>query len=361
MTSLNIDDVVVSNEAGSEIRNSYERGRRVSIPKTGELFELPYGDSRLKPQCQQWVLGIDDTTLRIKPADFGTRGWMLLNAAMFFVGTLFALFWAVTLYRQNPSDSLIIVVPLSVGAAIFAGISVVSLAWSIRQPLGWPVIFNRRTSRVVQMQGRQVVSADWSSLRPFVERVYNAQGAPFWKLRLLQVGAAGEVQKNLVMKLLAPGPEGCASYFEYLRRYMDGSWTGLPDTLLVHGMRRSLLRQFRNDFGWMFGKRRAWNERPFWLKALTFILMPVLTTIFWPVGFFVMLGSRLGWAPQFPPDVEAEAKGGKVPAELASRIHNEPALASFERLFYGGIMIFATAIWIWLGVHYFELLHAAWR
>jgi hypothetical protein len=316
VSALNIDDVSLSNQAEADIRKSYESGRHAVVPKAGQLFELPYGDPRLIPKCEQWVFDIDDAALRIKPSDFPAKGWLLVTVA------------------------------LCVIAALFFGVALVISV--CRQPLDWPVLFNRRTGKVIQMQGKQMVGADWAALRPFVERVYNAQGAPFWKLRLLQLNEAGAVEKNLVLKALAPGPEGCAAYFEYLRRYMQGQWEGIPDTLVVHGLRRSLLRQFRNDFGWMFGKKRAWAERPTWLKALTIVLMPVLTFVIWPFGFFVLLGSRAGWQPTFPADAEAQAQGGAMPPQLKSKIRQEPELAASERVLYAAIVVISTVIWAWL-------------
>jgi hypothetical protein len=353
VTVLNIDDISLNAQAESDIRECYERGRRVIIPKAGELFELPYGDSRLIPQCDQWVFGIDDTTLRIKPSDFPAKGWLFVAVAFCVIGVLF--FGIESLPKGNLGYDYIAMV-MAAFCALFGAALAISV---LRQPLDWPALLNRRTGRVVQMQGKQVVSADWVALRPFVERVYNAQGAPFWKLRLLQLGQDGTVEKDFVLKALAPGPEGCASYFEYIRRYMQGDWKGVPDTLVVSGLRRSVLRQFRNDFGWMFGKRRSWSDKPLWLKALTFMLMPILTFVIWPFGFFILLGSRAGWAPKFPGEAESQARNGVVPPELTQRIHQEPELAVAEKLLYVAIIVISTIIWAWLIFHYLGLFLAS--
>lgn len=349
MNLLNVNDIEANNQAESDVRGCYERGRRAVIPKAGELFELPYGDQRLIPLCDQWVFGIDDVALRIKPSDFPAKGWLFVAVAFCVIAVLF--FGVESLPKGDLGYDYI-----AMGMTVFCGLFGIALTASVlRQPVDWPVVLNRRTGQVVQVQGKQVVAADWASLRPFVERLYNAQGAPFWKLRLLQLGEDGSVKKDVVIKALAPGPEGCASYFEYLRRYMQGEWDGVPDTLVVHGLRRSLLRQFHNDFGWIFGRERSWGNKPSWLKALTFLLMPILTFAVWPFGFFILLGSRAGWVPKFAADVESQSQDGAVPAQLIPRIHQEPLLAVAEKLLYLSTIVISSVIWTWLIFHYVGL------
>lgn len=354
MPVLNISDLSLCFEAEKEIDRDYEKARRVQIPKGGQFFELPStGDERLVPSCSQWVLSIDDVALKVKPEDFPAKGWMLLSSFLFLYGAAFVSVLAIRLYRSNPEDYLLGVSILGFALFIFLLISVVSFTWLVRQPLSRPVLLNRRTGRVAQVQSRnKIVESSWSDLRPFVELIYTAQAMPIWRLHLVQTDDQNKVVKSFLLKILVPGAGGAACYFEYLRRYMSGRWAGLPDTTIVHGMRRSLLRQFRNDFGWMFGKRHSWSERPAWLKALMFLLMPLLTFAIWPFGFFILLGSRFGWMPHFSSEIDTQAEGGSVPAELVARLHDEPALALAERLLYGGIIFFATAVWAWLGFDY---------
>lgn len=242
-----------------------------------------------------------------------------------------------------------------IGGLFFIFFAVAFLRVIVTQPFSWPTLFLRRSGKVIQVQGRDKVEAAWSDLHPFVERIYTPQGRPIWRLQLIQTDASNKVLKNINGKVMAERADDCARYYEYLHRYMLGQWEGIPDTLLVSGMRRSLLREFRNSFGWMFGKQRPWAEKPLWLKTLTIMLLPVLTFVFWPLGFFVLVGSRLGWVPKFSREDEQAASGGTLPPELAPRIHVEPPLALTEKLLYTTIIVVSTVVWGAWAYHYLGL------
>lgn len=345
MSTLNTSDNGRDDDAGVTIAQTFEQGRRAYVRKAGQMFELPSaGDPDLIPKCHLWALGVDDTAFRTTPDDMPGRGWLLILVAFMYGAAAAFVYLSSPLIPVNKSWD-----PIGLSCAIFGLVfGTMILRVVIFTSDGAPTIFNRRKGYVVQMQGRDRIEAEWSKLRPFVERNYTAQGLPMYRFRLLELDAEGKVVKNINVKSLANGPADCARYYEYLKRYMAGQWEGLPDTLLKSGLRRPLLREFRSGFGWMFGRKRAWHERPLWLKALQVVLMPITTFVIWPWGFFTLLGTRLGWLPRFPSDVEADARGGSVPPELAPRIHEEPPLALTEKLLYPAIMLGCTLVWpIW--------------
>ncbi|MGY3041817.1 hypothetical protein ACVWWQ_003451 [Rhodanobacter sp. TND4EL1] len=353
MTLLNLTDKRLNNEAGQEIIDCYEKGRRVSLPKRGQFFELPLGgNERLVPYCDEWILKINDAIMTIRPASNSVRGWFLIIAVLCFFVSIFS--WISSLPGSPSNDDNWDLISL-VGGGFFTLFGIAITYMVLRQPIGWPTLFSRCTGQVVQMQGRNRVEAAWSDLRPFIERTYTPQGRPIWRLQLIQTDASNKVVKNIAAKVMAERADDCARYYEYLHRYMLGQWEGIPDTLLVSGMRRSLLREFRNSFGWMFGKQRPWAEKPLWLKTLTIMLLPVLTFVFWPLGFFVLVGSRLGWVPKFSREDEQAASGGTLPPELAPRIHVEPPLALTEKLLYTTIIVVSTVVWGAWAYHYLGL------
>lgn len=353
MAALNISELPLSVDAESGIDANYEKARQVHIKKAGQFFELPAnGNRQLIPACSQWVLSITDAALVVKPEDFPVRGWLLLASAVMLWGmTTLAILGLSGSGGQDGVDAIALV-----GAVVCLFFVLLFLYLITSQPVSRPVLLDRKSGKVMQMKGRRELAiADWSSLRPFVELIYTAQAMPIWRLHLIQTDEKNNVVNKFLLKILAPGPSGCACYYEYLHRYMEGQWDGIPDTLLVHGTRRTLLRQFRNDFGWMFGKKLAWGEKPLWLRVLTFVLMPVLTFVIWPFGLFILLGSRLGWVAKFPPDIQEAGGRGVLPPPLVSRIREEPQLAAIEQVLYGSIIIGATATWAWLGFHYLGL------
>jgi hypothetical protein len=356
VAALNISELSLSFDAEKDIDRDYEKGHKVHIRKAGQFFELPgKGNEQLIPACSQWVLSINDVAMQVKPEDFPVRGWLLLASTILLGGmaTLSSLVFSAGNGALNSADAIALT-----GAAICLTFAIFFLYLIFSQPVSRPVLLNRKTGKVAQMQERRrLVVADWSNLRPFVELIYTAQAMPIWRFHLIETDENNNVVNKFLLKILAPGPSGCACYYEYLLRYMKAQWNGLPDTLLVHGVRRSLLRQFRNDFAWMFGKKRSWSERPVWLKALTFVLLPVFSVVSWPFGFFILLGSRFGWIPRFPAEVEEKARGGVMPSELAPRIHEEPPLAVTERLLYSAIILLSTVVWGGLVFHFLKLLY----
>lgn len=353
MTVLNTSDLALSFDAEELIDRSYEKGRQVHISKAGQFFELQAsGNEQLIPACSQWVLSINDVAMQVKPEDFPVRGWLLLASAVMLWGTAtLAILGLSGGGSQDGVDPIAII-----GAVVCLFFALLFFYLIASQPVSRPVLLNRKTGKVMQIQGKKkLVVADWSNLRPFVELIYTAQAMPIWRFHLIQTDEKNNVVSKFLLKILAPGPSGCACYYEYLHRYMKGQWDGIPDTLLVHGVRRTLLRQFRNDFGWMFGKKQAWNDRPLWLRALIFMLLPLLTVVIWPFGLFILLGSRLGWVAKFSPDIQKAVDEGVLPSPLASRIRDEPRLALSEQMLYGFIIVGATVVWGWLGFHYLGL------
>lgn len=337
----NLTDVSLSAGVQREVFLGYESGRRVRIPKRGSFFELPPGDPRLIPISGQWVLSIDDVAVRLKPADVPGRGMMLLLVFLLAVSDVLFGYSGVIEWK-NHGFGFVPIFFLSMSAVVLI-FSILLIHWIIKEPVDYPVLLNRRTRKIIQMRGREKVEADWSELRPFVERAYSASAAVFWKLHVIKPTPAGAAEKHIILKILGEGPDGCLRRYEFLRRYMEGRWEDLPRTRLVE-MRRPLLKQFSHDFIWMFGKR-PWQERPGWLKGLMYVLLPVVVLISWPFQFFLLFGSRFGWIPTFPPDVEAEASGGVLPPALAERVIHDPPLAATEKWFYGSLIVIATVFW----------------
>ena len=92
MAVLNFTDKRLNDEAGQEIVDRYEQGRRVSLPKRDQFFESSSGgDARLIPSRDEWVLKIDDTALLVKPANNPVRGWILWFSSILIRGNLFSM------------------------------------------------------------------------------------------------------------------------------------------------------------------------------------------------------------------------------------------------------------------------------
>ncbi|KLJ00609.1 hypothetical protein [Luteimonas sp. FCS-9] len=207
------------------------------------------------------------------------------------------------------------------------------------------------------MQGRKRVEARWSDLQPYFEVMRAAHAAGASSVMILRLVHLSEDGRSAISQIKVSGhlisARAAAAYYEFLCRYMAGDWEALPEIRLIGGIRRPLLQEFRLDGINFWMGAYDWSERRPIGKLLMWVFVPVWTVLLWPFHMLTLLGSRLGWVPQFPQkDLDEAAydpgKDGPIPEALARKIQPLGEIALPERVLYIGSILLGGGLWVWL-------------
>jgi len=224
----------------------------------------------------------------------------------------------------------------------------------LKEPAAYPLLVNRTTGTLIQMQGAKRVEAQWNEMRPYIEPVTNISAAgasTSCNLHLVQPseGRTRSVKHILVQNAL--GLYDCLATYEFLARYMEGDWEGLPDIHLLPGERPGFWDAYRYGFfnPWIGVPR--WEERSPSSRRWMWLFTPLWTVLFWPIVMLTIAGSRLGYMPRFSAQDLAQGRhdpvhDGPMPAALQSKIKPPQPLVPEEKLLYWISMSGGTILWV---------------
>ena len=237
--------------------------------------------------------------------------------------------------------------------AIFGAGAVASLRHFRKQPAAYPLQVNRGSGTLVQMQGAKRIEANWNDLRPYIEPVTTVStvgASTSCNLHLVQPSEDGKRAWKHMMVQNALGLYDCLSTYEFLARYMEGDWEGLPDIYLLPGERPGFWDAYRFGFFNPWIGVPHWEERSPSSRRWMWLFTPLWTILFWPFAMMPIIGSRFGHMPQFSAQDLAQAKydavrDGPVPAALQSKIKPPQPLAPGEKLLYWVSMGSGTILW----------------
>lgn len=333
--------------------------RPLRIAKKGPLYELP----KRGPVAtgDEWILSVDPVGLRVSPlagiSSAGVSMFLLLFLVLLVVVALLAgMIWQANgKHYAGPSFYGV----MGAGILIFLGLASAIAVYLFKFDYTTPLLLNRREQKVFQMQGSSLVESDWNALVPYIEiaRTVNySGGAQFYHLHLIQQGSdQGNVLRQIRVKNAVGGYSQGLAYYEFMRRYMDGNWSSLPDTYLTGGIRQSLLKEFRSNMWNAPFTRIPWDQSSAKRKLVSGVLLVLFTTLWWPVTMLTLVGSRLGHIPKFPREVEQQAtynaaQDGSVPHELHERIKPEEEMTGAEKTLY--LVAIAIGAVVWCGPGY---------
>lgn len=326
------------------------------IAKKGPLYELPkrgpiaIGD--------EWILSVDPVGLRVSPlAGISSAGASMLLLLIFVllvvVALLAGMIWQANgKHYAGPSFYGV----MGAGILVFFGLASALAVHLFKFDYTTPLLLNRREQKVFQMQGGSLVESDWNALVPYIEIVRTVNysgGAQFYHLHLIQRGVSqGNVLRQMRVKNAVGGYSQGLAYYEFMRRYMDGNWSSLPDTYLTGGIRQSLLKEFRSNMWNAPFTRIPWDQSSAKRKWISSGLLVLFTALWWPVTMLTLVGSRMGHIPKFPREVEQlatynAAQDGPVPPELRDRIKPEERMAGAERALYLIAIAAGAVVWCW--------------
>ena len=249
-------------------------------------------------------------------------------------------------------------IPLSIVCGMFVvvfGAVGIGLAKHLRkEPAAHPLLVNRINGMLIQMQGGKRVEAHWNDLRPYIEPVTSVStvgASTSCNLHLVQPSEDGRRAWKYMLVQNALGLYDCLSTYEFLARYMEGDWEGLPDIHLLPGERPGFWDAYRYGFFNPWISLPHWEDRSPRSRRWMWVFTPLWTILFWPIVMLTMAGSRLGYMPRFSKQDLAQAeydpaRDGPMPTALQSKIKPPQPLAPGEKLLYWVSMGSGTILWL---------------
>lgn len=227
-----------------------------------------------------------------------------------------------------------------------------------KKPVCHPLLIDRGSGKLRQLQGQKLVEADWERLRPFIEPVKSvstAGASTSCNLHLVQLSEDGKRAEKHMMVQSALGLYDCLSTYEFLARYIEGNWEGLPDIHLLPGERPRFWDAYRYGFfnPWIGVPR--WEDRSPASRRWMWVLVPLWTLLFWPLVMLTIAGGRLGYVPKFDARHLTQTeycpeRDGVMPAALKRKMKPPRPLAQSERLLYWISMVGAAILWLGLAL-----------
>ncbi|WP_449466712.1 hypothetical protein [Stenotrophomonas humi] len=327
----------------------------LSVPRRQLMYPLPlkgkYG------RADDLVLEVDAKILRILP---GVSGSMAANGGvaslLLFCLVMMIVFTRLIIDEFHGDDAAYF--PMIVVSLFFICISGAA-GWGFLRHLGnepsaYPLLINRMTGILVQMQGGQRVEAQWNDLRPYIEPVTSIStvgASTSCNLHLVQPSEDGRRAWKHMMVQNALGLYDCLSTYEFLARYMEGAWDGLPDIHLLPGERPGFWDAYRYGFFNPWIGLPYWEDRSPLSRRWMWVFTPLWTILFWPIAMMPIIGSRFGYVPKFSAQDLAQAeydpvRDGAMPAALQSKVKPPQPLAPGEKLLYWVSMGSGTILWL---------------
>lgn len=325
--------------------------RCFKVPRHGPLYDLPRRGPVAKGEGI--VVSMDTTRLQIRPHGDMSSGLKSMLLSLGLLGSGVATWFSVMLvheFRQGTADQAFVLIML-VSIAVFAVIAIAALVRVFTTSHVFPALFNRSSGKVVQLQDRRRIEADWADLVPRVEiaTAVNTGGAvQYHHLYLVDPADDG---KMIIVSAANNGQSDCLAYYEFLRRYMAGEWTSLPDTVCLEGERRPLLRELSANLWTQPSNYRPWQERSTLGKGLSSLALLAIALLWWPVLLLTLIGSRIGSMPRFSAaDLGETRQATPDGAEAALPIRPSPAMDAVEQGAYATVAVLSTLAWCWPGV-----------
>lgn len=338
---------------------SLDGGIPLIVPRRRPMYPLPlkgkYGRS------DDLVLDVNSNSMRISS---GGSGSIAANGGIFFlmllcVGMVFLGSWVIfSEYQRTGSVGISIIFVCVFIFSIFGGGAFGFLRHLMREPVVYPLLIDRKNGRLVQMQGSQRVEAQWNDLRPYIEPVTSvstAGASTSCNLHLIQPSEDRKRAWKCIMVQNALGLYDCLSTYEFLARYMEGDWEGLPDIHLLPGERPGFWDAYRYGFFNPWIGLPRWEDRSPRSRRWMWIFTPLWTILFWPFAVMPIIGSRFGYIPKFNSQDLTQAghdpvRDGPVPAVLRSKIKPPQPLAAGEKLLYWISLGGGTSVWLGFGL-----------
>ncbi|WP_269791119.1 hypothetical protein [Stenotrophomonas sp. Iso1] len=325
------------------------------VPRRRPMYPLPvkgkYGRS------DGLVLDVNFKSMKIASGGSGSIAanggifyLMLLCAGMVFLGG-----WLIfNEYQRVGSVSAIIVFICIVIFSMFGGAGIGFLRHLRREPVAYLLLIDRKKGKLVQMQGKHRVEAQWNDLRPYIEPVTSVStvgASTSCNLHMVQPSEDGKRAWKHMMVQNALGLYDCLSTYEFLARYMEGDWEGLPDIHLLPGERPGFWDAYRYGFFNPWIGLPHWEDRSPRSRRWMWVFTPLWTILFWPFAMMPIIGSRFGYIPKFSAQdlTQAEydpARDGPMPAALQNKIKPPQPLASGEKLLYWVSMGSGAILWL---------------
>lgn len=271
---------------------------------------------------------------------------MLLSVTMLFFGG-----WIFLAMVGKGSGDWFITAACVLGFILF-GVGNVAVIKSLRrQVIGFPLLALRKERKVVQLQGSVRVEADWERLRPYIEPVTSVSSvgaSTSCNVHLIEPTEDGRNARRQILLQNALGLYDCLATYEFLARYMEGDWEGLPDIHLIPGVRPKFWDAYRYGFfnGWIGVPR--WDERSDASRRWMWVLTPLWTAIFWPLVMLTIAGTRTGRVLRFDKSEIGKARGGTaepMPTSLQDKIKAPSRLQPAEKFLYWVSMMSGGVLW----------------
>lgn len=327
----------------------------LSVPQRQLMYPLP-----LKGKYGKADYLVLDMTAKSMRLSSGANGSIAGNGGIFYLillcmGMVLLGGWLVlNEFQRTGHLSLILTFIALVDFTMFGGAGIGFYRHLKKMPIAEPLIVNRLNGTLIQMDGNRRVEAHWNDLRPYIEPVTSvstAGASTSCNLHLVQPSEDGRRAWKHMMVQNALGLYDCLSTYEFLARYMEGDWEGLPDIHLLPGERPGFWDAYRYGFFNPWIGLPHWEERSPRSRRWMWVFTPLWTILFWPFAVMPIIGSRFGYIPQFSAQDLAQAeydpaRDGPMPAALQSKIKPPQPLAPGEKLLYWVSMGSGTILWL---------------
>lgn len=353
MTETDPSAVLPRVSATGQVELDWDRPLRIA--KRGPFYKLP----KRGPLAagSEWLLSIDPVAARATPLGGGSsavNGGLLLLVLVILCADIF--FAGLMLGAKGEHSAFVLYSILGPASFLFLVLAIAIFVRVMKGEYTTPLLLNRRDQTVSQAQKNSLVEANWAELVPYVEVVRTVNysgGAQLHNLHLVLSEHGGEVKRILVKNALGGYSEALA-YYEFLRRYMNGEWAGLPETYLIGGIRQSWFDEFRSNMWNAPFTRVPWRQSSTKRKWISSGLLIIFTILWWPVTMLTLVGARMGYIPMFPREVELRttynaAQDGPLPSELRGKIKLEERVAGAEKMLYLVAIAAGAIAWCWLG------------
>lgn len=348
-------DALPGVNADGHVEINYSRPARGSLKPHGKLYALPMKGP--KAQGEGWIISLDPVGFYVSPRAgiMSASNGMLLILFVLTIGFSLAVLTPIVpglLLGEVRFGEVLIEI---FGAAILAIFASAILVQMVAFDIAYPLLFNRVTGKVVQLQGNKRVEANWGDLRPYLSALTSVGygGATTnYHLLLAQPTQSGKyVSSQILAKSTLESPHEALRYYELLRRYMEGEWGALPQTYLSNGLRPPFWKEFRGNWwnDWM--NRIPWRERADSSRKLLAFTVPLWTTIWWPLIVLTLIGSRMGRIRNLPEsDMLAATYNpvahGAMPSGLMGKVLADPQPERAEKMLYAFSLSLGAFIWV---------------
>ena len=327
-------------------------GSPLFVPGRRPMYPLPikgkYGRS------SDLVLAGNESAARFNPGGgsvgAANGGLIMLSLMLLLIAGVLCQ-WVIFELMKGSGASLFIVLFSGGVAALLVWVIVALVRTAIQSPVTYPILISRKMGLLVQLQGKKRVEASWEKLRPYIEPVTSISSvgsSTSCNIHLIEAAEDGCSARCQILLQNALGIYDCLATYEFLARYMEGDWDGLPDIHLLPAERPAFWDAYRYGFFNPWIGVPHWRDRSSASRRLMGIFTPLWTIIFWPLVMLTILGSRMGSLPRFSDEKVAFAgldSSGVVAELLGSKIKAPLSLAEDERFLYRLSVVSGGVLW----------------